>query len=95
MAKQSVQLNDFSGGINKSSAARDIEGNESTEIKNFSVERPGIIQLSPISRESDKYDTSIISESKPETTGNKPKPTTQANEPDEDVINIRKLAGIN
>ncbi len=66
MAKQSVQLNDFSGGINKSSAARDIEGNESTEIKNFSVERPGIIQLSPISRESDKYDTSIISESKHE-----------------------------
>ena len=37
----------------------------------------------------------IISESKTETTGDKPKATTQANETDEDVINIRKLAGIN
>ena len=34
-------------------------------------------------------------ESKTETTGDKPKAPIQAKETDEDVTNIRKLAGIN
>ena len=42
----------------------------------------------------DARKSSIISESKTESTGNKPQATAQARQQDEDVINIRKLAGI-
>ena len=43
----------------------------------------------------DARKSTIISESKTETTGDKKQATTQANETDADVVNIRKLAGIN
>ena len=42
----------------------------------------------------DARKSTIISESKTETTGDKPKASTQAKQTDEDVVNIRKLAGI-
>ena len=42
----------------------------------------------------DARKSSIISESKTETTGDRSKATPQAKQTDEDVINIRKLAGI-
>jgi hypothetical protein len=43
----------------------------------------------------DARKSTIISESKTESTGDKRQATTQANETDADVVNIRKLAGIN
>jgi len=42
----------------------------------------------------DARKSTIISESKTETTGDRSKATPQAKQTDEDVINIRKLAGI-
>ena len=43
----------------------------------------------------DARTASIISESRTEKTGDKTQAKTQAKEQDADVVNIRKLAGIN
>ena len=54
MAKKSITLNDFSGGINKSTSERDIEGNEVVQAQNVSLHRPGLVLLSSSSIESEE-----------------------------------------
>ena len=46
MPRQSLQLNDFSGGLNTKSSARDIAPNEVQKSDNVVLSEPGLIQSS-------------------------------------------------
>ena len=51
MPRQSLQLNDFSGGLNTKSSARDIAPNELQQADNAIISNPGLIQSSSTTSE--------------------------------------------
>lgn len=51
MPRQSLQLNDFSGGLNTKSSARDIAPNEVQQADNAVLSNPGLIQSSSTTSE--------------------------------------------
>ena len=49
MPRQSLQLNDFSGGLNTKSSPRDIAPNESQLVENVVISNPGLITAATVS----------------------------------------------
>ena len=62
MAKKSASLNDFSKGLNTSTAERDIEANEFVDVKNFNVYRPGLLFLGHKAEKSSDETTDLSAE---------------------------------